>query len=325
MKSPEVVHEKQVSVTHEPRDYAILHEHRRTDGSFKSIEELEIEYVELTDKLIHKMTHGETFYRNGERIHEVPTKVVFLDKSARPVAWLVRDLWKTLAPEPGSTEVPKQPDFKFLNIDRNQWKGQLDPNGAGVYNPDLLTDQQIWGLRSIFNPNHDGAFDAQNELDDQTIMIVDEVRASGATLDIAQAIIAKAFPGSKVFGVHWMGGTTEKAGARGNADLPIWYRDDSIDAKLTVGRGIGNRVDPQYITHPSQHFLSTLLPERDQRAMRLREDFAVLSDAVAHGEVPYIPYIDRDDAEERSEHINGKSLVEVYMARRAIRAADLLR
>lgn len=323
MKPPLEAVEKEVSKSPESRDYAILHEHRRTDGSFKSIEELEIEYVELTDKLIHKMTHGETFIHDGETIREVPTKVIFLDKSARPLAWFVRELWDTLAPEPGSDEIPKKPDFKFLNIDRHQWRDQLDPNDTQAFDPGLLTDEQIEGLRSLYNPHHDGSFDAENELDDQVIMIVDEVRASGATLDIAQSIIRRAFPNSKVFGTHWMSGTASRAnGARGNADLPIWYRDDSTDSKLTVGRGIGNRKDVSHITHPSDYFLSTRLPETDQRALRLREDFKTLSGAVANGDVPYIPYIDRDDAEERSEHINHRSLRETYMARRAIREAD---
>jgi len=312
----------------EPRDYGILHEHRRTDGSFKSIEELEIEYVQLTDKLIHKMTHGVEVTRDGERTREVPTKVIFLDKSARPLAWLVRDLWDTLAPEPGSDEVPQQPDFKFLNIDRNQWKGQLDPNSTQNYDASLLTEEQIEGLRSLYNPDHDGSFDAKNELDDEVIMIVDEVRASGATLDIAQSIIQRAFPGSKVFGAHWMSGmAARKDGATGNADLPIWYRDDSTNIKLTSGRGIGNRLPASEIEHPSQYFLSTRLPQKDERALRLREDFKKLSDGVASGEVAYIPDIDREEEnqEERSEAINKKTLQQVYVARRAIRDADKLR
>lgn len=323
MKPPQVASEKEVSPSHHSRDYAILHEHRRTDGSFKSIDELEIEYVELTDKLIHKMTHGERFIHDGEIVREVPTKVIFLDKSARPLAWFVRQLWDTLAPEPGSDEVPEKPDFKFLNIDRNQWKGQLDPNGTQGFDPSLITDEQIEGLRSIYNSQRDGSFDAENELDDQVIMIVDEVRASGATLDIAQSIIRRAFPTSKVFGTHWMSGTTSRTnGARGNADLPVWYRDDSTNSKLTVGRGIGNRKDVSRITHPSEYFLSTRLPKTDQRALRLREDFKTLSNAVANGEVTYIPFIDRDDAEARSEHINRQPLREAYMARRAIKEAD---
>lgn len=309
----------------EPRDYTILHEHRRTDDSFKSLDELEIEYVELTDKLIHKMTHGETFSYKGERIHEVPTKVVFLDKSARPLAWLVRDLWDTLAPEPESDTVPAKPDFKFLNIDRNQWKGQLDPNKTEAYDASLLTDEQVEGLRSIFGKNHDGSFDAENELDNQVIMIVDEVRASGATLAIAQAMLERAFPTSKVFGTHWMSGTKLANGASGNADLPVWYRDDSTNAKFTVGRGIGNRVDPAHITHPSQYFLSTRLPEMDQRALRLRDDFKTLTEALQKREVVYIPDRARDDEEARSEKINGTSLQQAYLARRAIREADKTR
>lgn len=307
------------------REYSILREHRRTDGSFKSIDELEIEYVELTDKLIHKMTHGETFTHEGEHVHEVPTKVVFLDKSARPLAWLVRDLWDTLAPEPGSGDIPPKPDFKFLNIDRNQWKDQLDPNNAGIFDARLLTDEQITGLRSLYNKDHDGSFDAENEMDDQVIMVVDEVRASGVTLEIAQAILHRAFPTSKIFGTHWMSRMATSGTAVGNADLPVWYRDDSTNIKFTSGRGVGNRRDPAHIIHPSQYFLSTRLPEPDQRALRLRDDFKALAKAVQEREVPYIPHKERDDQEERSEAINGTPLIQAYMARRAIRETDKYR
>jgi len=307
------------------RDYTILHEHRRTDDSFKSLEELEIEYVELTDKLIHKMTHGESFSHDGERVHEIPTKVIFLDKSARPLAWLVRDLWDTLAPEPGSDIIPDKPDFKFLNIDRNQWKAQLDPNDTQAYDASLLTDEQVEGLRSIFGKKHDGSFDAENELDNQVIMIVDEVRASGATLAIAQSMLQRAFPTSKIFGAHWMAGTKLANGVSGNADLPVWYRDDSTNTKFTVGRGIGNRVDPAHITDPSQYFLSTRLPDMDQRALRLREDFKTLTKALQEKGVVFIPHRERSDEEARSEKINGTSLQQAYLARRAIREADKAR
>lgn len=316
--------ESEISPTRsEARDYTILHEHRRTDDSFKSLEELEMEYVELTDKLIYKMTHGDMVSEHGERVRVIPTKVIFLDKSARPLAWLVRDLWDTLAPEPGSDTIPKRPDFKFLNIDRLQWREQLDPNKTLGYDADRLTDEQVEGLRSLYNPKHDGSLTAENELDDEVIMIVDEVKSSGDTLTIAEAIVQRAFPTSKVFGAYWMEKiVTKKDGSQGNADLPVWYRDDSTDAKLTVGRGVGNRRDPSRMTHPSQYFLSTRLPEMDQRALRLREDFKTLTSALKDREVSYIPFKDREDEEERSKEINGTSLQQVYLARQAIREAD---
>ncbi|HWT40200.1 MAG TPA: hypothetical protein VN081_02935, partial [Dongiaceae bacterium] len=264
---------------------------------------------------------GETYYEHGEVVEYPPTKVIFLDKSARPLAWLVKDLWDTLAPDVDSTEIPKRPDFKFLNIDRNQWKDSLDPNDTQAYDVNRIPAELIEGLRSIYNTQHDGSFDVENEMDNQVIMIVDEVRASGATLTIAQQIIRRAFPSSKVFGTYWMDGTVQVNGVTGNADLPVWYRDDSTNAKLTTGRGVGNRLTTG-ITHPSQYFLSTRLPEVDQRALRLREDFKTLTDSLVAREVPYIPYVQREDGEARSEKINGTSLKAAYMARRAIRAAD---
>ncbi|MDP9212253.1 MAG: hypothetical protein M3N59_03180 [bacterium] len=50
-----------------------------------------------------------------------PDMAIYLDKSGRPVSWLVRKLWGQLAtPEPdGST--PRMPETRFFNIDRIDW------------------------------------------------------------------------------------------------------------------------------------------------------------------------------------------------------------
>ncbi|HEX7483961.1 MAG TPA: hypothetical protein VF281_02290 [Candidatus Saccharimonadales bacterium] len=299
--------------------YTILEAHDRTDGSHKSLEELEIEYVNLTDELIYHITHGFNAIVDGKMTAVVPTKVIFLDKSARPLAWLTRDLWDKLAPEPGETEIPKQPDFNFLNIDRRQWRDQLDPNKTGQFNADNLSDSQMEGLRSIFNRDHNGSFDETNDLDDQVILVVDEVKSTGDTLNIAQEMIKRAFPSSIVGGVHWMSKTTQVNGATGNADIPIWYQDDSKDPKNEVGRGVGNRLPKRLITHPSQEFLSRRFNEPDQKALRLREDFKTLSDGVGN-DVLYQPYTFRDDEsiEKRTEKYNQLSYRETMLARRAI-------
>lgn len=296
--------------------YEILQPHRRTDGSYKSIEVLEMEYIERTDKLIHKMTDGvDLSSLSGERIHDRPTVAIFLDKSARPVAWLTRDLWDTLAPEPGSDEIPRQPDFKFLNIDRKRLQKKLDPNNTGGFTASGIDEKYINGLRSIFNEKHDGSFDAPNMLDDQRIMIVDEMYSTGATMDMATTLIKRAFPTSHVAGAHWMGSTTIVKGGSGNADAPVWYND-----KIETGRGVGDTThDEKKITvDPAQLFLSRRFPTPDKKALILREDFKTLAASVGESALYIAQHRSEDSAEIRSQHINNISYLESMLARRAL-------
>ncbi|MFZ1302020.1 MAG: hypothetical protein WAQ27_05625 [Candidatus Microsaccharimonas sp.] len=305
--------------------YNLLQEGYRRDGTFKSVEELEMEYVDLTDGLIQKMTHGiETTPGSGEFV--LPTKVIFLDKSARPLAWLTRELWDTLAPEPGSTEVPKIPDFKFLNIHRDPWKDMMDPNGLNTYTPGApnffdashLPDKYIKGLRSVYDHDNGGSFEVPNEMDGQVILVVDEVRGSGATLAVATELLQTAFPTSIVSGTHWMDEMRDGT----HRDQPPWYRNDETNIKLTPGRGVGNRAPRD--DKPWTHFLSTPFKEPDQRANRLREDFKKLATSLKDKEILYVPLASGwdQDQEARAEHLNERSVREAVMARRAIQQAD---
>jgi hypothetical protein len=303
-----------MNTDHQPK-YELFKAHRRTDDSIKPVEVLEMEYIQLTDRLIHCMTDGVEFSTpDGERIKEKPTVVVFLDKSARPVSWLVRELWDTLAPEPGSDEIPQQPAFKFLNIDRGRLKDQLDPNGTGGYDASYFDEEQIIGLRSIFNEKHDGSFDAPNLLDNQRILIVDEVLATGATMEMAKCLLKRAYPTSTFQGEHWMGKLGTANGATGNADLPIWF-----DKHIETGRGVGDALHKDNATDPAQQFLSRRFPEPDEKALMLRRDFQTLARSIGKS-VLYVPHRDRDSnsLDTRAEHINGISYYETMLERRKI-------
>lgn len=294
--------------------YEILKGHRRTDGKEKTLEELEMEYVRLTDKLIHRMTDGIDFHTpDHEIIREKPTVVIFLDKSARPVSWLVRELWDTLAPEPGC-EIPKQPDFKFLNIDRKRLRKKLDPNGSGLFDASHFSEEQIIGLRSIFNQDHDGSFEAPNYLDNQRIMVVDEVTATGATMEMAKCLLGRAFPTSLVQGEYWMEGLTSYKGAVGNADVPIWFND-----KIETGRGVADAHPDESTTDYSQLFLSRRFPAPDQKSLFLRNDFKTLEDEIGK-RVLYLPHNNRSDTsqDERAWHLNGMSFDDSMRARKEI-------
>src|SRR5690606_37669804 len=117
--------------------YDLLKGHFEPDGSWKSGEELRMQYLHLTDQLIQKMTQEKEVENpeTGEKQLKRPSVVVFLDKSARPLSHLVRELWPTFAKDLETGEVPPMPAFKFLNIDREQWVNEFDPkSGKGIVN-----------------------------------------------------------------------------------------------------------------------------------------------------------------------------------------------
>ena len=295
-------------------EYKLLRGHSKTDGTLKSDEQLRMEYVQRTDELIRQMTDGieVTDPKTGEKVTRVPDTVIFLDKSARPLAWLTNELWDKFAAD-SDGNIPKKPGFRFLNIDREQWVNTVDPDGVGYMDISKVDETVIRSLRSIFVDARDKQHGLTSEidkasasLDGQTIMIVDEVLSSGRTMDIAKKMISRAFPDAAVGGSHWMSGLVQKGMARGNADLPIWYKE-----KDEYGRGVGNRGDAnsdnltQRLGAP---FLSRRFPEVDQKSLQLRREFHELA---VNPDIPFRPSIHRDDYEERVARYNGRPFVEV--------------
>jgi hypothetical protein len=306
--------------------YRLLTGHNRTDGHYKTGDQLRTEYVQRTDELIRKITDGVdvTNRETGEREHLNPDYVVWLEKSARPVSWLVKELWPKLAPEPGK-EAPEMPAFRYVNIDREQWVNTVDPLGVGQVNIDRVDPTIIRSLRSIFvSPQHkkhgltEEIDTAPTELDGKTILIVDEVYSSGRTLRIAENFFEKAFPTAKVAGAYWMSGTVQKGMAVGNADLPVWYKE-----KDPTGRGVDNRNEArsQLSASLTQQlggwFLSVGFKGMDPNSTQLRKEITHL----AHDpNVLVMPSNQRDDLAERAEAANGISLAEYMQRKRELNA-----
>lgn len=292
-------------------EYQMLKGHKRTDGSFKTDEQLRSEYIHRTDEIIHQMTDGVyvTDPATGETTKQRPDYVVWLDKSARPVAWLTKELWPKLAPAPGESKVPKMPEFRFVNIDREQWVNTVDPQGSGLMDINLVDQSIIRSLRSVFvSPKHkkDGLTPEIDrtpaELDNKTVLIIDEVMASGRTLQIASDFFKRAFPTSRVAVSHWMGGQAQREGAMGNADLPIWYVEDSDKGRLVGNRDERTSQKSSSLTQRlGSWFLSTRFPEMDPASLRLRAELKQL----AHDERVLIrPSLQRDDYDERASKLN---------------------
>lgn len=199
----------QYSVNH--RDYPLNYNQRtgRDEiGNCYDIDSLLTKYVSSTRDLIYQMDGRlKQTYTNGsgESIDEnAPDDVIYLDKSARPVEWMVRKFWSVMAQD-GTV----QPKSHFVNIDRVDWL-LSQPDNAGKLISDLnhndfkkeqVSAEDIARIRSIFVEGKLTPENWQQEvwqmptvLDGRKVLIVDEVSSTGATIKIAKDLIQLACP-----------------------------------------------------------------------------------------------------------------------------------
>lgn len=250
--------------------------------------------------------------------------VIYLDKSARPVSWLVNELWDdfTNAPQPKVEE--------FMAIDRVRWlravglkvdsNGNLDEdygmsrkNRRATYDDFkkaaekhpvsqsdiararlLLIPNGIQGLRNSMTEIEKERFDAFDPLafesttndkdyiapelpdwiiekifalptglEGKKITIIDEVRSSGASLEIARDIVAQAVndPSTEI-ATHtfWQAGTKQtRNGEAQMLSTPVWYNHD-VNPEL--GKGIGDIrfgvMREEFLNHPDSAHLQAL-------------------------------------------------------------------
>lgn len=235
------------------------------------------EYAKNTDALIGKITHPSkqaTVYRKTDQVLDEekrdlqpPNSVIYLDKSARPVEWLVRSLWDVLAREPGTRftdgKVPPRPKDYFLNIDKEEWLRRIGVPEKDVQDaPDELVDiskipaEHISRIRALFSAqkldeeNISDAWEHPTVLDGQHVMIVDEVRSSGQTLKVAQKLLSIAIPEATFSGQYWAEpprvilnrGVPDKDGKLQfkMGWIPAWYSQE-----VSLGRGISDK-DPSW-------------------------------------------------------------------------------
>lgn len=279
-------------------------------------------YVSLTSELINHVLKNQT------------ENLIFLDKSARPVYWLMRELWPLLASSHDINDeqphTPPMPKVNFLNIDRGIWIKKTgsfeDDTGPGVRVDRSTVGRDIANLRAAFMANrhdvglHGEEFDHPGLLDGKRIMIVDEVRVSGNTLEIAKQFVQKAFPSSSVIAEHWMHPMIDedKVGNRFNSDIPVWYSD-----KTALGRGIGdlNQAGSEQSRHErvrrGNKFFSRPLRIRDQSSINLRNDIRMLVPEIVAGDLPLrfnLDNLDETTIEQRlqfMEAVNGVSAREL--------------
>jgi len=234
-------------------------------------------------------------FRLTEKIQEsTPDYVLYLDKSARPVAWLENDLFEDFVYDPDNEHEPvKKPETIFLNIDREHWREQTGGKefGSGQVDVKDIDAGVIDSLRSIFLRKEPDAQKSPSEqeslLDGRKILIVDEVRFTGDTLKIAQELIKAAFPDATLDTHHWMTSPKSadpRAKSTGLPDVPVWYKQNA-----EWGRGVANRnfassrQSESWRQRTGAIFLSTRFPKPDKNSLKLRSELAQLADEYREG------------------------------------------
>ncbi len=182
--------------------------------------------------------------------------IIYLDKSARPVSWLVNTFWSDFTEK-------ERPKHSYLAIDRMEWFKRTDtkvdsagyakrPDGTSTLatirdiKKENITDEQLARIRALFIPggieteDPEEIMNTPTNLEGKNITIIDEVERSGTTLEIAKYLVSMAIPeAASVNGSYfWDGGFQTKPGDSSEKQMrsvPVWY-----DPSSWLGRGIGD-------------------------------------------------------------------------------------
>lgn len=240
-------------------NYSLLHRHLKAQPDlWTDMSKVAKEYIRRTEKII-RVLDGTSENRDMEDYDNnlvksgAPEVVIYLDKSARPVSWLVSKFWDDIA-----NDKAVKPIIKFLNIDRNDksWKN-LEVTGSSEdadkrYDFSRLPKDKILAVRAIFsrkklseNNWREEVMD-KSDLDGKRILIVDEVKSSGNTLMIAQSLLKLAFKTSNVSGVYFWNSRFDSILSNGRVaqqmrSVPVWYDNTTVR-----GRGVGDKNDFYY-------------------------------------------------------------------------------
>ncbi len=331
-------------MTEQEFQYQELHAENPLDK--KENQKLLSTYLQCTDGLIGKLdgtiplTKQTIYsYNPNENITEEtkdlppPQTVLYLDKSGRPISWLVNELWEQLARQPGTkfedNQIPQAPSTKFINIDKEDWlrmmgvpKQHIQDATEQELDFSKINPQKITRIRALFSTypitenNLEEAWKHPTSLDGQHVMILDEVKSSGMTLEIAKRLLAMAIPEATFSGQYWATPPRKALNngmpVDGNIQysiewVPVWY-----DAQTALGRGIGDRepywpeiiesqgkeatrlsrIGRNILSTPPHNPNSSKL-EPDKKSIRIRQDFHTMAQSLKEGKLLYIPSSDR--------------------------------
>lgn len=128
-----------------------------------------------------------------------PDSLVFMDRSARPAAWMFRDIWRSINPN------EEMPEIKFVNIgrekvgDANFIGRYADPSEQARYKENVKRDiNKVQALKEAFtvhakDPQGNKLETDQTYFDNKKIWIVDEYSPEGVSLMTAGALFEAAF------------------------------------------------------------------------------------------------------------------------------------
>ncbi len=266
--------------THSPEEYPFLarQTHRimqngKTVNERININENIMHYVQDTALLISRIDGS----LDAESRSPVPyDHVVYLDKSARPVSWLVNLFWNDFAWVRKDGSAAERPGHSYINIDRSPWfrnvgievtdDGRQKENGElatysdfinNIHRLDRIHPARIRALYipgGIKDEDAEAVMAAPTVLSGKRVLIVDEVSRTGSTIKIAAKLFQLAFPDAARIDGTYFWNALEPPIRVGNesmlTSLPVWY-----DPNTLTGRGIGG-VDTDYYRDRYAYYLA---------------------------------------------------------------------
>ena len=262
---------------HTPDEYPVLKDQTHKvnkNGTIVNerinINENIINYVQDTALLISVI--------DGSVESEAPyDHVVYLDKSARPVSWLVNMFWNDFAITDADGHTTYRPHHSYINIDRSPWfrnvgidvtddgrqkaDGELATYWDFINNLGNLDKRHLAAIRALYidggieKEDADWVINQPTILDGKRVLIVDEVSRTGSTLKIAVKLFQLAFPEATIKSAYFWH-PHESVLVMGNeqvlTSLPVWY-----DPNTMTGRGIGG-LDEHYYRNVYESLQSKL-------------------------------------------------------------------
>ncbi|MBR2836739.1 hypothetical protein IKE79_00080 [Candidatus Saccharibacteria bacterium] len=249
-----------------PADFPLFSQQTQYDGYDENtrrrlpLDETLSNFVSNTAATISALT-GETDNILRKEQFLPADHVIYLDKSARPVSWLVDKFWDDF------TDKPQPPEKSYLAIDRAPWFRSVgidvDDDGRRRDNGELATfkdfldraessipQETLARIRALYIPggikteDPEKIFETPTILDGKVVTIVDEVERTGSTIQIAKWLLRHAIPEIKEVQTYGFWKTVDRHNKTGDdkrlASTPVWYK-----RKDASGRGVGE-IDPMY-------------------------------------------------------------------------------
>ena len=219
----------------------------------------------------------------GEYGTPVIDHAIYLDKSARPVSWLVDEFWEDFTDKP-------RPEKTFLAIDRRTWFPRV---GIHIDDRDYFTDEHgvyrmampkdfkiekiprkdLARIRALYieggiesdsldEENIEKIMNTPTVLKDKNVCIIDEVSRSGSTSYIATELIKAATDAKSVSAhVFWADNShvINETDETQMGKTPVWYPSDTKDWR---GRGVKDINESFYKAQYEKN------PTRDNLARR---------------------------------------------------------